>query len=485
MSQHRTVVTGGPVITQDDTLGDIADGALLIENGRILEVGRTGDAFDGVDAEVIDARGGWILPGMVDSHRHTWMALMRGFCADQSLLQFLARTFYGRGSIMEAEDAAISTTVGAWEALDAGVTTILDCHDCVNTPAHADADVAALRASGIRSVYAYGMQHFDYEPAHFTTHGQRLDDARRLRSELFAADDDLSRMGMLLGDFGIVPFEDTAAEIRLARELGLTYASHTGAATSSVLLRGLRELHDRELLLEGHLHIHCPALTRAEWQLIADTGGKVTIAPETEMQMGMGHPPFRAALDAGLAPGLSTDIVGVGSGDLFSQMRLGLQLTRCTDHDAVHAAGTMPVAVDLGVRDALTWGTRNSADALGMGDRIGSLTPGKYADVIVVKPRMDLVRSSNPIGSIVLQSTAADVSTVLVNGVLRKRDGRLVGVDVAAVRRSAENALDRIEKAASVLPNLDDAAIYGWFGQAERMATKNFGGAYAGMFEGH
>lgn len=479
----RTVITGGPVISMDDTIGDVADGAVLIEDGRIVEVGRRGDAFDGVDAEVIDAEGGWILPGMVDSHRHTWMALMRAVSADQSLMQFLATTFYGRGSKMEPEDTSASTMVGALEALDAGVTTIFDCHDCVNTPEHANADVEALRASGIRSVYAYGMQHYDYEPAAFTSHQQRVDDAARLRTEYFSADDDLSRMGMLLGDFGIVPFDDTAAEIRQARDLGITYASHTGAATSSILLRGLRELNDRELLLDGHLHIHCPALDAAEWQLIADTGGKVTIAPETEMQMGMGHPPFRAAIDAGLRPGVSTDIVCVGSGDLFSQMRLGLQLTRCLDHDPTHRSGTMPVAVDLTVRDALTWGTRNSAEAIGLGDRIGSLTPGKHADVIVVRPRMDLVRSSHPVGSIVLQSTAADVSTVLVGGTVRKRNGQLVGVDLATVRNRANAALDRIEKAATTLPDLSDDDIYGWFTQAERMASKNFAGAYAGMFE--
>lgn len=473
------------MITMDDAIGEVENGSILVEDGRIIEVGRTADAFAGVDAEVIDAAGGWILPGMVDSHRHTWMALMRAVSADQSLMQFLATTFYGRGSKMEPEDASISTTVGALEALDAGVTTIFDCHDCVNTPEHANADVEALRQVGIRSVYAYGMQHYDYQPAVFTTHQQRVQDAARLREEYFGSDNDMSRMGMLLGDFGIVPFDDTAAEIRQARELDITYASHTGAATSSILLRGLRELNDRELLLPGHLHIHCPALNDAEWTLIADTGGKVTIAPETEMQMGMGHPPFRAALNAGLAPGLSTDIVCVGSGDLFSQMRLGLQLTRCTDHDPTHARGTMPVSVDLSVRDALAWGTRNSADAIGLGDKVGSLTPGKYADVIVVKPRMDLVRSSHPIGSIVLQSTAADVTTVLVNGEVRKRDGRLVGVDLDAVRRSANAALDRIEKAAATLPQLDDEAIFGWFTQAERMASKNFAGAYAGMFEGN
>ncbi|AHH20972.1 amidohydrolase family protein [Nocardia nova SH22a] len=478
MSLEKTVIAGGHIITMDPEFGDLPEGAVLVEGDRIIAIARSADEFAGVDARVVDARGGYILPGMIDSHRHTWMALLRGISADQSLMQFLATTFYGIGSVVQPEDAAAASTVGALEALDAGVTTIFDCHDCVNSPDHARADVEALRATGIRSVYAYGMQQYDYRPPAFDGHAARLADASALRGSHFASDDDMSRMAMLYSDFGTVSFEETAAEIRRVRELGIVGASHTGAATSSILLRGLRELDDRELLLPGHLHIHCPALNHQEWQLIADTGGKVTIAPETEMQMGMGHPPFRAALDHGLAPGISTDIVCVGSGDLFSQMRLGLQFQRCLDHDRVHATGTMPTTVDLGVRDALTWATHNSAAAIGLADEIGSLTVGKKADVIVVRPRMDLVRSSYPAGSVVLQSTAADVDTVMVNGVIRKQDGVLVGVDRNTVRTEANAALDRLEKAAAMLPKYSDAEIYGWFSQAERTASANFAQAY-------
>lgn len=479
MSPERTVISGGYVITMDPELGDLPGGAVLVEGDTITAVARSADEFEGIDARVLDAEGGVVLPGMIDSHRHTWMALLRGISADQSLMEFLATTFYGIGSVMQPEDASAATTVGALEALDAGVTTIFDCHDCVNSPEHARADVEALRASGIRSVYAYGMQEYDYRPAAFHSHGERLDDARRLRADYFAGTDDMSRMGMLYSDFGILSFEETAAEIRRAQELDILGASHTGAATTSILLRGLRELDDHGLLRPGHLHIHCPALSDVEWKLLADTGAAVTIAPETEMQMGMGHPPFRSAIEHGLAPGISTDIVCVGSGDLFSQMRIGLQFQRCLDNAAVHASGTMPATIGLGVRDALTWATHNSAAAIGLGDRIGSLTVGKKADVIIVRQRMDLVRSSYPAGSVVLQSTAADVDTVMVNGVVRKQGGKLVDVDLAAVRANAGAALDRIEKAAAALPRYSTEEIYGWFTQAERRASANFARAYA------
>ncbi|MDJ1133301.1 amidohydrolase family protein [Streptomyces iconiensis] len=479
MSTDRKLVTNGHVITMDPAHGELPSGAVLIEGDTIAAVGPSAEAFAGVEAERIDAHGGYVLPGMIDSHRHTWLSLLRAVSADQSLLEFLATTFNGIGALMTADDLAAASLTGALDALDSGITTVLDCCDCVDSPAHADAAVGSLKASGIRFVYAYGMQEYDVQPPVFTSHAQRLADAARLRGEQFASDDALGRMGMLHSDFGLLPFERTADEIRAARELGLLGASHTGAATGSVLLRGLRELDDHGLLLPGHLHIHCPALNDQEWQLVARTGGKVTIAPETEMQMGMGHPPFRAALDHGLAPGLSTDIVCVGSGDLFSQMRLALQFQRCLDHDRVHRTGTMPVDVGLTVRDALEWGTRNNADALGLGSVTGSLTEGKKADLIVVEPRMDLVRSSNPAGTVVLQSTAADVATVLVGGAWRKRDGKLVGHDLTAVRERANAALDRVQQAASALPVPGREGIHDWFTGAERTASAHFARAYA------
>ncbi|MFI0409297.1 amidohydrolase family protein [Actinomadura sp. 3N508] len=478
MSVSRMVITGGHVITMDPGLGDLPGGAVLIEDDRITAVARDAAEFQTVDAEIVDASGGIVLPGMIDSHRHTWMALMRAVSADESLPEFLAGTFYGTGSFLEAADLGAASTVGALEALDAGVTTIMDCNDCVNTPEHADANVDALQAAGIRAVYNYGMQAYEF-PRAFASHGDRLKDAARLRRERLSADDALVTMGMLLTDFGILPFGEIAAEIRLARELGVLRASHTAAATTSILLKGLRELADHGLLIPGHVHIHCPALDEQEWRLMARHDQRVTIAPETEMQMGMGIPPFRAAMDHGLRPGVSTDIVCVGSGDLFSQMRLGLQTQRMLDNAKVHATGTMPWTIDLTTRDALEWATVNGAHTLGLQDRIGSLTPGKKADVIVVKPRMDLVRPSHMAGTVVLQSTAADVDTVLVDGAFRKRNGTLVGQDLAAVRARANAALDRINEGHAKLPERGAGEIAGWFGAAERMASRNFSDAYA------
>lgn len=474
----RTVVTGGCVMTLDERLGDLPRGAVLIEDGRIVAVEGSADAFSGSGANVIDARGGIILPGMVDSHRHTWMALLRALSADVSLPHFLATHFHGIGSIVQAEDMGIATLVGALEALDAGVTTLLDCCDCVNTPDHADAAVESLRASGLRAIYGYGLISYPYQPPAFAGHADRLRDATRLRSSMLPSDDGLVRMGMLVNGFGNVPHAHTAAEIRLARELDVLSASHTGAVPNSILLKGLRDLKDLGLLRAGHLHIHCSALTHPEWRLLADSGARVSISPETEMQMGMGFPPFRACLEHGILPSFSTDIVCVGSGDLFSQMRLGLQFQRCMDNDAVHRRGAVPFEIELSVRDALDWATRGGAQALGLDAQVGSLTPGKRADLIIVSQDRAFVPSSHPAGTVVLQTTAADVDTVLVDGQIRKRHGRLVGHDLEAIRGRARQALERLQRAAAAvrMKSLDE--IPAWFAQAERKSAKNFAGAY-------
>lgn len=479
MSMNRTVVTNGYIITLDDNLGDIQGGAVLIEDNRIVAVTRNAEEFAGLDAQVIDAQGGIILPGMVDSHRHTWMSLLRSISADESLPEFLVNTFYGLGALVRAEDIGAATMVGALEAIDSGVTTIMDCCDCVNSPDHATAAVESLRASGIRGVYAYGMQAYDFQPPAFTAHAQRLKDAERLRKEAFSSEDSRLRMGMLLSDFGTLPFSETASEILLSGDLGLLVASHTGAASTSILLKGLRELNDHSLLRPGHLHIHCNGLTHPEWELLAETGAKVSISPETEMQMGMGYPPFRAALEHGILPSFSTDIVCVGSGDLFSQMRLGLQFQRCMDNHCVHQRGHMPSKIDLSVRDALKWATQGGAEALGLASEIGSLTPGKKADLIIVSQSRAFVPSSYPAGSVVLQTTAADVDTVILDGVIRKRHGQLVGYDLVTVRTRANQALERIQQAAARLKRKTPEEVAQWFAMGERMAGGNFAGAYA------
>ena len=473
----RYLFTGGYVATMDAARDDLPDGAVLVENGVIKAVGRAAD-FTNVDAEVIDAGGGVIMPGMIDTHRHTCAAILRGIGADHSLLQLINNAFTRYFPVTSAEDLHTTCLVGALEALDNGVTTVLDCCEICKSFEHAQANMQALVDSGIRGFFSYGMNDEEYPglAAGLGAHAARLADVARLHDQ----GNDLMQVAMGLSHPGTVPFDETETEIRFARERGMLCCSHTGAPKHTILNNGIRERADRGLMLPGHVYIHCTSLTHREWRLVAETGGKVSIAPETEMQMAMGIPPFRACMDHGIDISISTDTVHAGSPDLLSQMRLGLQMQRCLDNEEALNKGVFPMRIGLSVRDALIWGTRNGADALGLANHVGTLAPGKKADIVVVTLRRALSPSSYPLGTTVLHASGADVDTVMVDGCIRKRHGELVGHDLNAIRKRAKAAFDRINEGMSKLPpemsatELDELLV-----TTERSARINFAKAYA------
>ena len=477
----RYLFRGGYVATMDPAIGDLPDGAVLIADGVIEAVGAAAD-FAHVDADVIEAGGGVIMPGMIDTHRHTCAAILRGIAADHSLLQLINNAFVRYFPPTSAEDLYTTCLVGALEALDNGVTTILDCCEVCKSFEHAQANMQALVDSGIRGLFSYGMNDEAYPGIHAgqPAHAARLADIARL----LPSGSHLMQVAMGLSHPGTVPFAETATEIKFAQERGILCCSHTGALKHTVLNSGVRERADRGLMLPGHVYIHCTSLTHREWQLVADTGGKVSIAPETEMQMAMGIPPFRACMDHGINISISTDTVHAGSPDLLSQMRLGLQMQRCLDNEAALNQGIFPMRIGLSVRDALTWGTRNGAEALGLANQVGTLTPGKRADVVVVTLKRALSPSSYPLGTTVLHASGADVDAVMVDGQIRKRNGELLGQDLDAIRRRARDAFDRINEGMSRLPPEATAAeLDALLVTTERTARINFATAYAHELE--
>jgi cytosine/adenosine deaminase-related metal-dependent hydrolase len=174
--------------------------------------------------------------------------------------------------------------------------------------------------------------------------------------------------------------------------------------------------------------VHANNITTDEFRMIADAGASITTTPEVEMQMGMGFPATGSLLRAGGSPSLGTDVACACGPDMFSQMRIALQTQRALDHArAVEATGSPGTKV-LSVREALEFATVNGARALGLEDRIGTITPGKQADVLLVKPghAAGLAPVHDPYEAIVLNSSAANVDTVLIAGGLRKRNGQLV-----------------------------------------------------------
>jgi len=430
---HRTLIRGGHVVTMDPALGELATGDVLVEDGVISAVA---PSIQAEDAELIDATGHIVAPGLIDTHRHTWQTQLRGICADWTLADYFYGIRLAVSPAYTAADVHIGNRLGALDALAAGVTTIVDFSHCNNTPEHSDAAIAGLRDAGIRAVFGYGFFNSAPMDPSSPSHDDRLADLARLASTGLPSDGLLS-LGVALTEVGLVPLSDTRAEIEAARRLEGIVVAHTGCVWG--MPSGVLDLDARGLLGPDQIHVHCNALDSNEWQALSRAGAKVSISVETELNMGMGRPAFAQCEAHGIKPTLSCDVVSLNTGDLFTQIRMGAAFARWADTEALNLAGGNPASVSVKANEALAWVTVNAAEATGLDGVVGSLTPGKSADVIVVGgPSFAQHPVIDATGTLVFQTTPADVRTVMVAGRIVKRNGELVGVDLPALLADAD-----------------------------------------------
>ncbi|MFE8013804.1 amidohydrolase family protein [Streptomyces antibioticus] len=459
MSTQRTLLRSGTVITMDPQHGTLPRADILIENGLIEKIAPDIEA----DAEIIDVSGHIVMPGMIDTHRHTWQTLLRSLCTDWTLIDYIYGVRLAVANAYSAEDIHLGNLLGSLDAINSGVTTLLDFSHCTSTPEHADAAITGLRDAGIRAVYGYGFYESNRSaPPHFATHGDRLADLSRVAGTWFSGKDGLLSLGVALTEQEMIPFETVRAEILAAREHNALMVTHTGSVWGAPTR--IAEFAEAGLLGPDQVHVHCNALGEADWRLLADHGAKVSISPETELNMGMGKPVFAAAERHGIKPTLSCDIVSFNSGDLFTQLRVGLGFHRWAETEEMNARGVNPERVKLSAGAALHWTTTNAADAIGQADRIGMLRAGMKADITVIggpgtsqHPRID------PSGTVVFQTGPENVRHVLIEGRFVKRDGSLVGVDLPrlldAADTSAADILQRVCATGRELPGTPDQ---GW-----------------------
>ena len=299
-------------------------------------------------------------------------------------------------------------------------------------------------------------------------------------------------MGVALTELGLVPLDATRREIETARELDVLVTAHTGTVADPRWPREVSILYEQGLLDAGQVHVHCNSCSDGELRLIADAGATVSVTPETEMQMGMGFPVTGRALDHGLRPGFGCDIVSLGSGDLLTQMRMGLQMQRAIDNEASIGREQVPERLSLGVRDVLELATVDGAAALGLASEVGTLAPGKAADMIMLRTDgLNFAPRADPASAVVLHARAADVDTVLVGGRIVKRGGSLLGADTARAHRLAEESRDRVisaaERKGGLLPELPEGRRRArgrdrqrlGLAESHRGATRSSGGVYS------
>ncbi|CAN5630441.1 amidohydrolase family protein [soil metagenome] len=427
---RRLLLKGATVMTLDASRPRHERLDVLVEDGRIASLGLSMNVDD---AEVVDIEGHLLLPGFVDTHRHSWQTGIRGVAADWSLLEYVRNIRMGYARAYRPEDVYASVLVGLLEALDAGITSLCDYCHIMNSPAHADAGLDAFAASGIRGIFSYGFYDVPLEQPSFKSHGDRLVDAARIARVFASRPSGTMALGVALTEGGLVTPDQMRAEVMFARDHGLRMTAHMGTLSTPDTVG---RMHAQSLLGPDMLHVHCNFSSDEELAMIRDTGGAVSITPETELQMGMGFPVTGRLLKLGMRPSIGIDIVSDYAGDMFSQMRLALQTERALRNESTLRERKMPATISPTALEALRFATIDGASAMGLAREVGSIEIGKAADLITLRTDgLHYMPPAEPVAAVVLQARAPDVANVLIGGRFVKRDGSLLGFDLDALRK--------------------------------------------------
>lgn len=418
----RYVLRHGIVLSMDSTVGDFLDADVLVEGARIVAVGPNLDAGD---APEVDARGMVVMPGFVDTHHHQFETALRSTLAEGLLSptedtagrrNYFDFVISQMAPLYRPEDGYASIYLSGLSQLDAGVTTVVDISQINHTPEHTDAAIDALRATGRRAVMAYAE---GYGPR-----TQFPRDVRRIAAEAFASRDQLLTLAMAAEPLAAVFRESWS----LGRDLGLPIVSHMiGSMQGNETVRRLAQ----DGLLGPHVEfIHVTGTEPDAWRLMADAGVGVSIASPIEMTMRHGTPPIQMALDHGIQPSLSVDVETTMTADFFTQMRSVFTLQRM-EVNARALAGDADLPALLSARDVIRFATVEGARVAQLADKVGSLTPGKEADIIMLTAdALNVAPLNNVPGAVVTLMERSNVDTVIVAGAVRKWAGRLVDVDV-------------------------------------------------------
>lgn len=428
--RRRLLIRGGIVLSLDPGIGELHGADVLIEGDRIVEVR---PRIEVGDAEVIDAAGMIVMPGFVDTHRHMWEGLLRNIGTDVPLegrASYITYVLHRLAPAYRPEDAYLGNLVSAIGAIDAGITTILDWSHIQASPAHTDAVIQALKDSGMRAVFAYGFPWWgkweERQPSWFV----------RAATEHFSSKDQLLTLALAAPGPEFTEFEVSRDHWKLAREADARITTHVGVGSYGMDGR-VQEMGEAGLLGSDTTYIHCTTLNDIEIRMIVDTGGTASLACPVEMMMGHGMPPIQRFLDQGLPPSLSVDVETNVPADMFNQMRSVFALQR-----ALAARDEKPT---VSARDVLAWATIEGARANGLDHKVGSLTPGKEADVIILRTdRMNVTPLNDPATAVVTGMDSGNVDTVLIAGQVMKRGGKILRFDWASVMRAVAASREHV-----------------------------------------
>ena len=409
----KTLFRNGIVLTLSNSSPRWQQGDVLVDGDRIVAIG---NEIEAEDVSYIDATGCVVMPGLVNAHLHCWQTPLRGIAVNWTLQDYLAKILGEIAPRFSPEDIYWSTLAAALDQIDAGVTSVVDWSHNAPTPAHAEAALAALRDAGIRAVFLRGA----FMPAR---------DAAATNSDWTDIDipsgaNGLLRLGMSILGPAYSPLDTVRSELRRAMERDEVISMHFSGPLVSDAFRRLA----REGLITSKVNIvHGNGIDEDELRALVDSGATFTVTPEIEMQMGFSAGITGRLLAAGVRPSLGVDSETASSSEMFQVVRFAMQLQRYMDHQSAwQGAGAPMAAVSVSARDALQWATVEGAHAVGLDEQVGTLAPGKSADIILVRvPEVPV--SFDPAEFVVSRATASDVDTVMIGGQLRKIAGERLG----------------------------------------------------------
>ena len=428
MASARTLIRGASIITMD-AQGDLPKGDILITGDTITEIAPM--VHEG-DMQVVDATGCIVIPGLINAHMHTWQTALRGLAANWTLLEYFRKMHAGLATVFTPQDLHIATYMGALNQLNCGTTTLADwCHNNP-TPAHNDAAIDALLKSGIRAAFFHGSPKPDPKPGQ--TPFWELLHPRAEVERLMKAHAGQPLLGIQAAVLGphYSTLEVAMHDFRMAKDLGIIASMHQGGGAARTP-DGWERLEEAGLLGDHINIVHGHALSDEQLKRFCELGMSFSAAAESEMSQGHGHPLTGRLRDLGRAPSLGVDLESVMSGDMLSQARIALGIQRSLDNVAHREAhGTIPPTSTITTREALAWVTIEGARMLKQAHRIGSLAAGKQADLVMIRASdLNMQPVHDAVSAVVMQASLANIDSVMVAGQWKKRQGKLVGVELA------------------------------------------------------
>ncbi|WHA01710.1 amidohydrolase family protein [Klebsiella michiganensis] len=441
VTPSATLIRGATILSMDENVGNFERGDILITGATITAVGQY---LNAEGAHVIDATNMIAMPGMVDSHRHSWEGQLRRINPNATCLDdYSNATHFSFAKYYRPSDIYVGNLLTALGAIDAGITTIIDNSHNSRTAAHSDAAVEALLDAGIRAIHASGAPvSGDWDRAHWPGNWQRLQEKYfRNNPESLVS---LAVMAQLEPELW--------AE---ARRLGLPIVTEFFGAEMGA---ELRSLHQQGLLGPDNIFNHCTALPDEGWKILREAGVRVNVCPRSDAHYGIEDGMFaiEAAQRHGITPGLSVDNETSYSTDMFMEMRVAFYLQRVMGmHKRQHCRGTEYSLTMLPAAQLLKAATVDGAYCAGLQDKVGSLTPGKQADLILINAGdINLYPNGNAFGTVVHATERSNIDTVMIGGRIVKQNGMVVGVDRARLHTAIDESREHLFAAAGYKPDM-------------------------------